>query len=97
MYVAWRVLIVVKVKRLVIDALKSREESIIELSKALCEINGTEEVDITVTEVDARTETVKIVMRGSNINFDKISKVITDRGAIIRSIDEINVFKTGVE
>lgn len=88
---------VIKVKRLVIDALKSREVSLMELSKALCEINGTEEVDVTVTEVDARTETIKIVMRGSNINFDEISKVITDRGATIRSIDEINVFKTGVK
>lgn len=88
---------VVKVKRLVIDALKSRDESIVELSKALCGINGTEEVDITVTEVDARTETVKIVIRGSNINFEGVSRVITDHGATIRSVDEINVYKTDVK
>lgn len=85
---------VVKTKRLVIDVLKSREESIIELSKALCETEGTEEVDIVVTEVDAITETVKIIIRGFNINYDDVSKVITDHGATIRSVDEINVYKS---
>ena len=44
-------------------------------------------------EVDAKTETVKLTLHGSNIDYDNISKVIKDYSSTIRSIDEINVSK----
>lgn len=81
----------VNIKRLVLDSLKPRETSIIELSQALCSVDGVDEVDITVTEVDVKTETIKLVVRGTNINYDEISKVMAEHGAIVRSIDEISV------
>lgn len=87
---------VISIRRLVIDALKSRETSLIELSKALCAASGTDEVDIVVTEVDAKTETVKITMRGSNIDYEEVSKIIADHGATIRSVDEVNVYKARI-
>ena len=82
------------IRRLVLDSLKPRETSIIELSQALCSVDGVDEVDITVTEVDVKTETIKLVIRGSNINYEEISKTMMDHGAIIRSIDEISVSRS---
>ncbi|MHC1563949.1 MAG: DUF211 domain-containing protein [Candidatus Hecatellaceae archaeon] len=82
------------IRRIVLDSLKPREASIIELSQALCSVKGVNEVDITVTEVDVKTETIRLVIRGSNINYDELSKVMVDHGSTIRSIDEISVAKS---
>jgi hypothetical protein len=84
----------VYIKRMVIDSLKPREIAILDLSKSLCEVKGVDEVDITVTEVDVKTETIKITVRGSNIDYEGLTKVMSDHGATIRSLDEINVSKT---
>ncbi|MHC1600987.1 MAG: DUF211 domain-containing protein [Candidatus Nezhaarchaeales archaeon] len=83
----------ISIKKLLIDALKPREIPITELSKAICSARGVDEVDIVVTEVDARTETVKITITGSDIDFDEISKIITENSAAIRSVDQVTVSK----
>mgnify|MGYP000005724991 CR=1 FL=1 len=81
------------IKRIVVDSLKPRETPIIELSRALCYVDGVEEVDVTVTEVDVRTETIRLTIKGSDINYDNVAKVLNEYGVAIRSIDEINVSK----
>ena len=43
--------------------------------------------------MDAKTETVKLTLHGNNVDYDSISKVISDHSSTIRSIDEINVSK----
>ena len=83
----------ISIRKLLIDALKPREIPITELSKAICSARGVEEVDIVVTEVDARTETVKITITGTDIDFDEISKLITENSAAIRSVDQVTVSK----
>ncbi|RLF04685.1 MAG: hypothetical protein DRJ60_06720 [Thermoprotei archaeon] len=83
----------ISIRKLLIDALKPREIPITELSKAICSARGVEEVDIVVTEVDARTETVKITITGTDIDFDEISKIITENSAAIRSVDQVTVSK----
>lgn len=81
----------VSIKRLVIDSLKPRETTIVDLSRALASSKGVDEVDITVTEVDARTETTKLTIRGSDIDYEGVLKVMREHSATIRSVDEINV------
>ena len=66
----------VSIKRIVLDSLKPRETSIIELSQALCSVDGADEVDVTVTEVDVKTETIKLVIRGKNVNYESLSKIM---------------------
>ncbi len=83
----------VKIKKIVIDVLKPREISIVDLSRALCEAYGTSNVSIVVKEVDAKTETVSIVITGSDIDFNDISEIIEKYGCAIRSVDEIEVYK----
>jgi len=81
----------VAIRRLVVDVLKARENPLIDLSQALARVEGIEEVDVIVTEVDAKTETMRIILRGPDVNYEAMSKVLTDNGATLRSIDEINV------
>lgn len=79
------------IKRLVIDALKPREVSIMDLSKSICELDGVEEVSVIVTEVDVKTETVKIMISGNDIDFDKMMEAISDSGVSVRSVDEVSL------
>lgn len=81
------------IRRLVLDSLKPRESSLLDLSKNLAEVNGVEEVDINVTEVDVKTETVKLIIRGISIDYDGITKALDEYGVTLRSIDEISVHK----
>ncbi len=86
----------VSIKRLVIDALKPREVNIVDLSKALCQVHGTQEADVVVTEVNAKTETIKVVVRGANIDYEGMVKAMNDFGASIRGVDEVNIYRKGV-
>jgi hypothetical protein len=84
----------INIRRLLIEASKPRETSLVDLSKAICSVNGVEECDIVVTDVDARTETVKLTVRGPNIGYDEIMKIMRDSGMSIKGVDEISVSKS---
>ena len=81
------------VKRLVLDVLKSHEPTLPELASRLSDIDGVNEVNISLVEIDQSTESVKITLEGENIKFDEISKCLIDNGAVIHSIDEVSVRK----
>ena len=81
----------VSVKRVLLDALKPRELSIVDLAKALGSVDEKGEVEIIVREVDARTEPLKVTIKGSNIDYEAVSKIMDQYGISIRGIDEINV------
>ncbi|MGC8577009.1 MAG: DUF211 domain-containing protein [Thermoproteota archaeon] len=67
--------------------------TIVSLSKTLCSVSGVEEVSIVVTEVDTKTETVKLTITGSNIDYDSIVKAMSENSTIVRSIDEVTAAK----
>ena len=84
----------VAVKRLLLDSFKPRELSIIELSKALGSVEGVEGVDIVVIEVNSKTETIKVTIKGPHINYNAVLKVMEKHGVSIKGVDEISVTKT---
>ena len=75
------------------DVLKPRELSIVELAKALGAVDVEGEVEIIVSEVDSKTETLKVTIRGANIDYVLVSTIMDQYGVSIRGIDEINVAK----
>jgi hypothetical protein len=83
----------VVVKKLLLDALKSRELSIIELAKALGLVEGVNDVNIVVVEVDSNTETLKLTIDGSQINYGQIQEVIQHYGVSLKGVDEVSVTK----
>ena len=84
----------IHIRRVLIEALKPRETLIVQLSLAICSVSGVEECDIVVTDVDAKTETVKLTVRGPNIEYDGVTKVMHEYGMSIKGVDEISVSKT---
>jgi hypothetical protein len=79
------------IKRILLDVLKPREIPTIEISKKICEIDGISNVTVVVTEVDARTETLKVTIRGEDICYEKVASTLQDGGCVVRSVDEVEV------
>jgi hypothetical protein len=53
-----------------------------------------EAVDIVVIEVDSKTETVKVTIKGPQIDYDSVQKVMEKHAVSIKGVDEIGVTKT---
>ena len=83
----------IHIRRVLIEALKPRDTPLVELSQAICSVHGVDECDIVVTDVDVKTETVKLTVKGSNIEYEGVSNVLRENGISIKGIDEISVSK----
>jgi hypothetical protein len=79
-----------KIKRIILDVLKPHNPSIIEVAQKLGGLDGISGVNISLEEVDAETDSVKVTIEGSNIDYIKVKKEITDCGAVIHSIDGVS-------
>jgi hypothetical protein len=84
-------------RRLVLDVLKPHEPSNILLALRLSEVENVDGVNLSLSEMDQNTETLKITIVGNNMDFEKIKKVIEELGAVIHSVDEIVAGKVVVE
>jgi hypothetical protein len=77
------------IRSLILDVLKPHEPSIVELANRLAYLQQVASVHITVLEVDANTETVKISLTGDPLDFAAIRADIEQAGATIHSIDQV--------
>jgi hypothetical protein len=80
----------VVVQRLVLDVLKAHHPTSVDFSKRLAE-QGHVQVTVTVLEMDEQTETLKVVIEGDDIPFERIQEAIADFGASLHSVDEVKV------
>ncbi len=85
------------VRRIVLDVLKPHEPNIVAIAQALSVLKGVDGVDITVYEIDAKVENVKITMIGKNLHFEEIAEVIERMGGAIHSIDKVSTGRIIVE
>jgi hypothetical protein len=77
------------IRRLVLDVLKPHRPGILELSEKLSRVKGVEGVNIINYEIDREVENVKIVLGGSDINFEKVRKILEECGAAVHSVDQV--------
>jgi hypothetical protein len=80
-----------RVKRIVLDVLKPHQPNTLEFARAIAASGDGYQVDIQVLEVDEQTETLKVMIAGDNLDFERISAVINENGASLHSIDEVSV------
>ncbi|UCF49431.1 MAG: DUF211 domain-containing protein [Thermoplasmatales archaeon] len=78
------------IKRIILDVLKPHSPSIIEIAERLGGLEGITGVNITLEEVDAETDSIKITIEGKNINYAIVKKEISECGAVIHSIDGVS-------
>jgi len=86
-----------KLRRMVLDVLKTHEPKLTDLSLRLCSLDGIDGVNITVYEIDKSTENIKITIEGYNLDYDSIKAVIESMNGVIHSIDEVAAGKKIVD
>ncbi|MEM2109366.1 MAG: DUF211 domain-containing protein [Candidatus Odinarchaeota archaeon] len=77
------------IKRIVLDVLKPHNPHLVELASIISKIDGVCGVNISLVEVDADTESVKVTILGSNLNYKLIKERLESYGAAIHSIDQV--------
>jgi len=87
-------IIMVKVKRIVLDVLKPHQPNGLMFASALAEKCPDCHIRYTVVEVDEQTETTVVTIEGEDILFDLIEEAISTMGASVHSIDEVEVIGT---
>lgn len=78
-----------KFERLVLDVLKPHEPNSLEFARAIA-AHGYR-VQLTVEEIDEKTETLLLMVEGPMIDFDLIRATINELGGSLHSIDEVEV------
>ena len=78
------------IKRIILDVLKPHKPSIIEVAERLGALPGISGVNISLEEVDAETDSIKVTIEGSDINYNAVQKEISECGAVIHSIDGVS-------
>lgn len=81
------------VKVINLDVLKPHKPNIIEFGKAIEKEKSVKAVNISVYAIDEKTESIKVVIEGTNLDFESIKKIIDDFGAVVHSIDKAVIGK----
>jgi hypothetical protein len=79
----------VSITRLVLDVLKPHQPNIVDFSRVIASVKGVKRVDSSVLGVDVETETIKLVIDGSDLSVERIDEVIKKLGGAIHSIDAV--------
>ncbi len=82
-----------EIKTLVLDVLKPHSPSLPEFASFLAEFEGLTKVDITLVEMDERTESLRVVLNGTAINYDALKEYMGKQGAVVHSVDHVIVEK----
>lgn len=79
-----------KIIHIVLDVLKPHQPPLPEFAAFIGELEGIKRVDITVVEMDEKTETLRIIIDG-NVDYDNLRSHMAKQGAVIHSVDQVVV------
>lgn len=86
-----------EIKRLILDVLKPHNPSIVDVSKRLSSLKGVSGVNCMLEEVDKETDSLKITIEGSDIDYKEVERTLETMGAVIHSIDCVSAGKKLVD
>jgi len=79
------------IRHIVLDVLKPHQPSIPEFAEYICELKEVTRADVSLIEMDERTDSLKVVIDGNSINFENLKEYISKIGAVIHSVDQVIV------
>jgi len=79
------------IRRLVLDVLKPHQPSLPEFADYMGSLKELTRVDVTLIEMDERTDSLKVIVEGNGINFESLKEHISKMGAVIHSVDQVVV------
>ena len=84
-------------KKLVLDVLKPHQPNALEFATRIAQLGANYRVNLTVTEMDEKTETTVVVIEGDELDYDAIHDAVREMGGSVHSIDEVEVQGTAGE
>lgn len=84
----------VTVKRIVLDVLKPHHPNGLEFCFEIAQNSPGIRLELSVAEVDEKTESVILVVEGENLDYETLTKTILGMGGSVHSIDEVMVEST---
>ncbi len=82
-----------KIKELILDVLKPHTPSLPVFATFLAELHGIENVEVSLVEMDERTESLGVILIGEDIDYDSLKEHMGKQGAVIHSVDKVTVEK----
>lgn len=80
-----------EIKHLVLDVLKPHQPPLPDFATYVAELDGVTKVDVTVIEMDEKTESLKVIIDGTDIDFERLREHMAKQGAVIHSVDQVVV------
>ena len=78
------------IKRLVLDVDKAlARPSVLEIADVLSKCPGVEDLNITVTEIDAQTVGMDVTIEGQQLDYERVVESIESTGAVVHSVDQV--------
>ena len=74
-----------------LDVLKPHQPSLPEFADYVGKLKELTRVDVTLIEMDERTDSLKVIVEGNGIDFDVLKEHISKMGAVIHSVDQVIV------
>lgn len=80
-----------RITHIVLDVLKPHQPPLPEFAAFVGELPGIKRVDVSVVEMDEKTESLRITIDGTNIDFEELRSHMAEQGAVIHSVDQVVV------
>ena len=80
-----------KITHIVLDVLKPHQPPLPAFASFLGEMEGVTKVDVSVVEMDEKTETLKIIIDGAHLDYEALRSHMARQGADIHSVDQVVV------
>ena len=80
-----------QITHIVLDVLKQHQPPLPEFASFLGDMDGVTKVDVSVVEMDAKTESLKIIIDGTKLDYEVLRSYMARQGAVIHSVDQVVV------
>jgi hypothetical protein len=80
-----------RITHIVLDVLKAHQPPLPEFASFVGELGGIKRVDVSVVEMDEKTESLRITIDGVNIDYEELRSHMAKQGAVIHSVDQVVV------
>ncbi len=80
-----------QITHIVLDVLKPHQPPLPDFASFLGEMEGVTRVDVSVVEMDEKTESLKIIIDGTKLDYEGLRSHMGRQGAVIHSVDQVVV------
>ena len=78
-----------KLNAVTLEVLKPSELQVMDLLKALEKAPNVARVEITLTDFERSTDTLKVTIEGQGLAMDKISRAISESGGVVQNVQHV--------